>query len=233
MSLLKSLLSYAWPVTQWKGQGKYGPLAVVWEQGRLVVNSAHANQSFGNLHAIWQQCLEQQRVKSRPLRSILLLGFGAGSAARIIRNELGITAPITAVDGDPQILRIAREHFRSDHLRDLHLVEDDAHHFMQGHQARHDLVLVDLFHELDLAPGVDEEPFIHALCRCTAPGGLLCFNTIAHDASSTVRSQRTLRWMRHYFQDVEEHAYQGINRLFTATRPSAGNRSSSRPDPDI
>lgn len=221
MSLLKSLLSYAWPVTEWRGNGQYGPLTVVWEQGHLVVNSAKANQSYGNLHAVWQQCLHDQGVRQRPVQRILLLGFGAGNAARILREELGLQAPITGVDGDAENLRIARENFHINQLQDVQLVLSDALLFARTHPLAYDLVLVDLFHELDLAPQVDEAPFITDLYRCTAPGGLLCFNTIKHDAESARRSQRTGLLLRQHFGVVHEQIYQGINRVYAATRAPA------------
>lgn len=216
MSVLKSLLSYAWPITQWEGPGRYGPLKLVWEQGHLVVNSNNANQSFGNLHSIWQQCLDDQRVKERNPGSILLLGFGAGSSAHILRKELGLQAPITGVEGDPEMIRLARTYFRADRLGGLNLIQADALAFAHGQYQRYALVLVDLCHELDLAPGVDEEPFIGDLRKCTAEGGLLCFNTIVHNKESNERSQRTSALMRQHFNVVEEHLYQGINRVLTA-----------------
>ncbi len=221
MSLLKSLLSYAWPVTEWRGNGQYGPLTVVWEQGHLVVNSARANQGYGNLHAVWQQCLHDLGVRQRPIQRILLLGFGAGNSARILRREFGLQAPITGVDGDGEILRIAREHFHINRLKDVQLVLSDALVFARTHPLAYDLVLVDLFHELDLAPHVDEAPFITDLHRCTTPGGLLCFNTIGHDADSARRSQRTGLLLRQHFSVVHEHVYQGINRVFSATHAPA------------
>lgn len=217
MSFLKSLLSYAWPITEWKGQGKYGPLNLVWEQGQLVVNSDHANQSYGNLHAIWQQCLDDQHVAGRSPRSILILGFGAGSVASILRREMGIKAPITGVDGDPEMLRLARERFKVGRFQDLDLVLSDALAFAENHHRRHDLVVVDLCHELDLAPGVDGEPFIAALRNCTTAGGLLCFNTIVYSETSRQRSQRVSSLLRHYFDECNEQLYQGINRVLTAT----------------
>jgi len=216
MSLLKSLLSYAWPITEWEGPGRYGPLKLVWEQGQLVVNSNNANQSFGNLHSIWQQCLDDQRVKERNPGSILLLGFGAGSAAHILRKEIGLQAPIVGVEGDPEMIRLARTYFRADRIGGLNLVQADALAFAHGHGHRYHLVLVDLCHELDLAPGVDGEPFIGDLRKCTAEGGLLCFNTIVYNAESTGRSQRVSDLLRLHFAVVEEHLYQGINRVLTA-----------------
>lgn len=217
MSWVKSLLSYAWPITAWEGPGKYGPLRLVWESGHLVVNSGHANQSYGNLHAIWQQCLEDRKVARRDLTSILILGFGAGSSASILRKEMGVKAPIIGVDGDPEMVRLARTWFKVERLPDLDIRITDAMEFMEQHNDAHDLILVDLCHELDLAPGVDEAPFIIGLRKCTAPGGLVCFNTVVHDDASSARSQRVSDLLRLWFDRVDEHLYQGINRVLTAT----------------
>jgi spermidine synthase len=216
MALWQCLLSYAWPVPVWKGPGKYGPLQLTWESGHLVVNSGHANQSYGNLHAVWQSCFRDLRLQRDPPRNVLILGFGAGSAAGILRRELAISAPVTGVDGDPEMLRLAHEYFKVGQLRDVALVCQDALEFVSRCTDSYDLVLVDLCHELDLAPGVDEGPFITGLRRCTAPGGRLCFNTIVHDEESRVRSQRVSGLLGQVFHAVEEHMYLGINRVLTA-----------------
>ncbi|MEO8734822.1 MAG: methyltransferase domain-containing protein [Flavobacteriales bacterium] len=216
MQWLKCLLSYAWPMPVWQGPGRYGPLQLTWESGHLVVNSGHANQSYGNLHAVWQECLSELNLRRDPPGSILILGFGAGSAATIIRQEFGLSAPITGVEGDPEMLRLARDHFRVDRFKELLLIHSDALEFVERNMDRFDLVLVDLCHELDLAPGVDEEPFIAGLRKCTMDGGILCFNTIVHDAESGSRSQLVSGSLRQQFGNVEEHCYLGINHVLVA-----------------
>lgn len=217
MSIVKCLMSYVWPVPVWEGQGKYGPLRLAWEGGHLVVNSGNANQSYGSLHAVWQECLQEIKLADRQLKNVLILGFGAGSSAGILRKEMGISAPILGVDGDPEMLRLATTIYKVEKMSDLELVESDALAFVQANKAQYDLVLVDLCHELDLAPGVDEEPFVSGLRMCTAPGGLLCFNTIVHDEHSRIRSQRVSDLLRLHFNGMEEHFYQGINRVLTAS----------------
>ena len=216
MSVLKCLLSYAWPVPVWEGPGKYGPLRLVWESGHLVVNSGNANQSRGSLHEVWQQCFADANVAERPHATALILGFGAGSAASILRRELGLDTLITGVDGDPEMLRIAKEWFKMDQMPGLTLIESDALQFANAHETGYGLVLVDLCHELDLAPGVDGPEFISRLRSLTAPNGQLFFNTIVHDERSGTRSQRVGELLRLHFEHVEEHHYQGMNRVFTA-----------------
>ena len=216
MQWLKCLLSYVWPMPVWQGPGKYGPLQLTWENGHLVVNSGHANQSYGNLHAVWQECLRELKVERDPPGSILILGFGAGSAASIIRKEIGLSAPITGVEGDPEMLRIAKEFFHIDRFKDLKLVRSDALEFVARNMDRYELVLVDLCHELDLAPGVDEEPFLSGLRGCVSEGGHLCFNTIVHDPESRIRSQRVSKGLDQAFNMVTERSYLGINRVLVA-----------------
>ena len=75
------LLSSLAPVRLERAQGLHGPLELTLENGRSVVNSANANQSFGSLHRVWQRCFADiDLTRHRPER-ILLLGYGAGSVA--------------------------------------------------------------------------------------------------------------------------------------------------------
>ena len=66
MTLMR-LLSGLAPVRLERTQGRHGPLELTLENGRLVVNSAHANQSFGRLHRVWQKCFADiDLVRHRP-----------------------------------------------------------------------------------------------------------------------------------------------------------------------
>jgi spermidine synthase len=214
--LLRRWMSWLWPVRVERVDGLFGPLEVRWESGRLVVNSAYGNQSFGSLHRVWQQVFEDLDLRNHRPHSVLMLGFGAGSAAHILRNELGIQAPITAVELDPAMIAIANRHFGYDRLPGITLLQGDATILVHGLRERFDLVLVDLFDDLDLARGVDTNGYIHALRdRCT-DGGTVCFNTVAHDAGSDERCERVLHQLRKIFHHVRELRYEGMNRVFIA-----------------
>lgn len=213
---LRRWVSWLWPVRVDRVEGLFGPLELRWESGRLVVNSAYGNQSFGSLHRVWQQVFEDLDLRRHAPGRVLMLGFGAGSAAHILRNELGIKAPITAVELDPAMIAIARRHFGYDTLPDITLLEGDATILVHGLQGRWDLVLVDLFDDLDLARGVDTNGYIHALRDRCADGGTVCFNTVAHDAGSDARCERVLQQLRKVFHQVRELRYEGVNRVFVA-----------------
>ena len=196
------------------GDGRFGPLEVRYEAGRLVLNSAYGNQSFGSLHRVWQDVFNKIDLKQRPPASVLLLGLGGGSVPHIVRKELHISAPITAVEIDPTMIALGRTHFGLDRIADLKIVEADAIMHVHADRQRYDLVVVDLFEDLDLARGVDTLGFAHALRdRCE---GVLCFNTVAHDPVSEARCQRVHAHLQKVFGTVDELRLEGVNRVFIA-----------------
>lgn len=208
------LLSWLWPLSASRVDGHFGPLEVRWENGRKVLNSEHGNQSFGSLHRVWRCTLDQLDLRKDPPRSMLLLGLGGGSAIEIIRDELGIKCPITAVELDPAMLAVAREQFALDRHADLDVVLGDAMIQVHGLRTRFDLVLVDLFDDLDLARGVDSRAFMHGLRECCAAEGVVCINTVAYDERSNTRCEAVRKHAGTVFHDVHEIQLEEVNRMF-------------------
>ena len=216
MSTYFQLLSWLWPQRLASVEGRSGDLELRWENGRLVVNSAQGNQSFGSLHRVWQRVLERVLVPGQPPANVLLLGLGGGSAPTILRKERGLRMPITAVEWDPAMVALARQHFGLDALGDITVVEGDATIQVHALTGRFDLVLVDLFDDLDLARGVETMGFLHGLRDRCADGGVVCFNTVAYDEASDARCQRVHDGMQRVFHTVEEVRLEEMNRVFVA-----------------
>lgn len=204
------------PVRIERRQGRYGILELALEHGQLVVNSLHANQSYGSLHRIWQACFRDIGIEHTPPGRVLLLGYGGGSVARILRTELGLSCSITAVENDPLMVEWARTHFGLDKISGLTLLETDAVQALATLQQAFDLVIVDLFIELDVAPGTGEPDFLNMLRDKVLTGGTLLFNTIAHDAPSTALSARIGDQLRLRFGTVTDRRYEGDNVMFIA-----------------
>jgi spermidine synthase len=216
MGTFHRLLSWLWPLRVAVLPGRSGDLELRWENGRLVVNSAQGNQSYGSLHRVWQRVLERVLVPGKPPTNMLLLGLGGGSAPTILRKELGLRMPITAVEWDPAMVTLARKHFGLDMLGDITVVEGDATIQVHALPGRFDLVLVDLFDDLDLARGVETMGFLHGLRDRCAEGGVVCFNTVAYDEASDARCQRVHDGLRRVFHTVEEMRLEEVNRVFLA-----------------
>ncbi len=213
---LARLLSYVWPVRVWKGNGASGQLELTWEYGRLVVNSANANQSFGSLHRVWQAAFSDARIAQQAPKTALILGYGAGSAAHILRSELGLDTAITGVDHDEAMLRLASERFPLDQQEGIELVRADAFSFVAKCSTTFDLVVVDLFHDLDFVEGVNDPYFLRSVRRLVSSSGRILLNTVAHDEKSAFRSARLGAELRLVFKEVKEQHYDVSNRVFIA-----------------
>jgi len=115
----------------------------------------------------------------RRRRSVLVVGLGGGSVARVIR-ALAPGARIVGVEYSRDVLAAARRWLDLDALG-LEVVVGDAHRYLARSRRRFDLVVEDVFvgrgrnvHKPDWFP----EPGLGLAAARLAPGGLLVSNTI-------------------------------------------------------
>jgi spermidine synthase len=123
---------------------------------------------------------------------VLLLGLGAGSAARIVR-ALAPRARILGVELDPDVVRAAREHFDLDTLG-IEVVQADARELLVRERRHFDAILDDVFVGRGRAvrkPDWLPEPGLALAARRLAPGGVLVTNTL-DDAPDSARTLRRL-----------------------------------------
>lgn len=116
-------------------------------------------------------------------RSVLILGLGGGSAARIVR-AIAPEARIVGVELDPAVVEAAREHLDLDEVG-VEVVLDDAWAFLEGRSKRrgerYDAIFEDVFigqgdavHKPDWLP----LPGLEQAARLLAPGGVLVSNAL-------------------------------------------------------
>ncbi|MBP6575043.1 MAG: fused MFS/spermidine synthase [Flavobacteriales bacterium] len=185
MNLLLRALSWVWPMRIARYNGRSGNLDVCFQYGRKVLNTANANQSFGSLHTVWQRAFSAIGLKKKKPGSLLLLGLGAGSAVRILRKELRCAAPITAVEADPMMERIAREHFGLNDVPGVTVIIADAFNVLTSLPEAFDLVVVDVFNDHLIPEQLSDPKHLGQLLALTNLGGDLLVNTMAVDEAST------------------------------------------------
>ncbi|RPD49833.1 methyltransferase domain-containing protein [Hymenobacter sediminis] len=154
-----------------------GVLEVTWQEGRKVLNSAHANYSYGPLHKVMRYGL--LFTEPTTAGAILVLGLGGGSVVHMLRHEYQAPGPITAVELDPVVIRVAAEEFNIQPDATLHIACADAFAWVAtAPAAGFGLIVVDLFIDLDLPAGLYTADFWQQLWRLLRPGGFVVFNTL-------------------------------------------------------
>jgi spermidine synthase len=143
--------------------------------------------------------------------SVLILGLGGGSAARIVR-ALRPEAQIVGVEFDPAVVRVARARFGLDEL-DVEVVVADALQFLSEERRRFDIILEDVF--VGVGNGVHKPGWLplpgHELAAARLKrDGLLVSNTL--DEAGAVKRVLAARFPR--ILRIEVDGYD--NRVFAA-----------------
>jgi spermidine synthase len=179
MNFFKFISSFIYPVTVERTSSALNPLLEVRiENGKYVLNSEHANYSFGSLHRIFKRAFKMTRIGDKDIKNVLLLGLGAGSVPALLVDNFKINCPITAVEIDGKVLTLARKYFNIHRFDTLHLICADAFQFVQSCNSTFDLIVVDIFID-DKVPVQFETPeFLLALKKLMRNNGFLFFNKI-------------------------------------------------------
>ncbi len=155
-------------------------LEVAVVKGRKILDGAMVNYSFGGLHEVFREAFERLDIEKRDIHSVLLIGLGAGSVIHLLRRDLGVRAPITAIEIDPVMVEVAREHFGLDRWRNLEVIVADACEWVAQSTRRFDLVVIDAFYEAQVPAALRTTRFATHLRERIAPGGMLVFNQVSN-----------------------------------------------------
>ncbi len=108
-------------------------------------------------------------VLAERCQSVLLLGVGGGAMLRHLEAYLPAAA-VTAVERDPAVIALAREHFRIGGR----ILRADAEDWVAGRRGEFDVVLVDLYDSSGGAPVGDD--FWTDCVAALKPGGCMGVN---------------------------------------------------------
>lgn len=178
MARLKRTISWLLPQVISKSKGNVAPvLEVTWENGRKVLNGERVNYSFGSLHDVFRIALRKALPKKIKLQDALILGFGTGSIATILTEEMGFTdLQLTGVEADAEVIRLAREEFDVQRFANLQLVNERAEVYVQRSQEQFDLICVDVFVEDTVPEACRSEAFFRDVSRLLRAKGKMVFN---------------------------------------------------------
>jgi len=183
LNAFQKFLSYLFPVLIERVQGELDhELSVYLHRGTLKLYSDKTNYSFGQLHKVFQRALKDFDFKEKANSRILVLGFGVGSIASILRSELKVKAPMVGVEKDAMILEMYHSYFSKGYT-DLRVIQQDALEYVKKDSEQFDLVFVDLFVDHAIPDFCYDEQFLENLSRILSTSGTLLFNTISPSLS--------------------------------------------------
>lgn len=203
---LNYLLSYIKSVNIEKRMGEKLPLLEVnIRNGKYVLDGEKVNYSFGSLHDLFSDSFKKTHIKDKVIHDALILGFGAGSVADILTNELKMNCRIKGVEKDPVVIQLARKYFKVDDLKDTTIACEDAFNFIASDTELYDLIVIDLFVENRVPMIFLMKDFIAQVNLRLRPGGSVFFNKINDDAFQEDETSRLIQTMKEEFKgDVDK-----------------------------
>lgn len=171
---MKRLLSYIYPVTKTIESKYSGKLEITWYNGKKQLNSANANYSYGSLQRILKFGLK--KINLSKVNSVLILGLGGGSVIETLRQDFNYSGLIEAVELDPAIIDIAKTEFGIQQDETLKIHCADAYEFVKNHSKTFDLIIVDLYIDLDVPNKFLDLKFWDHILALKNSSGSIIFN---------------------------------------------------------
>lgn len=201
--MLKRLLSYIRPqVVATFESAISGTLEVVVERGKLILNTANTNYSYGNLQRVLYSGLQAIGIqKIRKMRNVLLLGVGAGSVIDSLYREIGFDGKVTAVDLDPVVLEVAQRYFNLKAFENVIVIADDANNYVNSCTHRYDLIIVDVFCDYTMPGFLFDAKFWANLHRLSNSGYILFNCILSQENAPKINNIITL--LEAYNRDVQ------------------------------
>lgn len=166
-------------------------IEVTWANGELVLDSENTNYSYGSLQRILRYGLRNISYDTiLKMDHILLLGVAGGSVIKTLVNEIEYKGKITGVEIDPDMIKIANEYFELDKIKQLEIVIDDAFEFVLKTKDKYDLIIIDIFEDINMPNFLFEKFFSERICFLLKEKGFVLFNTMILDEAHNVRNRQ-------------------------------------------
>ena len=138
-------------------------------------------QSGGVVRDVWRTVLKKLSHQSLTINNCLILGLGAGSAAKLVRKYWPV-AKITGVEIDPIMVKIGKKYLSLDKVG-VDIVIEDAEKFLLdiNHQPlaiNYDLILVDLYIGYNVPEKFTTKDFILRVKNFLAEDRIAVFNRL-------------------------------------------------------
>jgi len=189
--MLKKIFSYLIPIKIYQATSSVSKtIEVNWVNGELVLDSKNTNYSYGWLQRILRLGLKKigfERIAA--MNHILVLGVAGGSVIKTIVNEIKFEGKITGVEIDPEIIKIANSYFKLNTINNLEIVIDDAFEFILKTKDTYDLIIIDIFADMEMPNFLFQHFFIKRNCFLLNQEGFILFNTMILNSKENKRNE--------------------------------------------
>jgi spermidine synthase len=197
-------------------------LIVAIQNGKYVLNTKSANYSFGSLHRVFQKTFKKIHFIQKKYTTCLLLGGGVGSVPSIFYHELNLALKTDFVEIDSEVIGLGKRYFCLSKYPLLTIINDDAKCFLEKNTALYDVIIVDLFIDLDVPTYFTSEAFFISIKEKLCEKGSLIFNFVAYNYELKEKAKAIESKLKIIFEapkfSTKTLSFEGINKVIVVEK---------------
>jgi spermidine synthase len=131
-------------------------------------------------------------------KKMLIIGLGGGSIPKKLQKEFP-NLEMDVVEIDPEVIKIAKDHFNVRESKSLHLHAQDGRLFLARSQGQYDVILIDAYYSDAMPFHLATKEFFELAQRKLTPNGIVVANLISavtgrsgQIARSIIKTQRQI-----------------------------------------
>lgn len=148
--------------------------------GKVHIDGANVNYSFGSLHYVFKRIIRLYKNQITKSKEILILGFGAGSIAKILINDHQYSGKIIGVEAEPKMFDLAKEYAGINTWEDIEYEVELAENYLQKSSKQFACIFIDLFVEDEIPKPCLSHEFICNLEHHLKDDGIILWNCLTH-----------------------------------------------------
>lgn len=190
-------------------------LEINYYKGKYLLDGEKVNYSFGSLYQIFLAAFKHYKINEKPIKNVLILGFGAGSVAHILQNDFNLNCNITGVEIDPVVLELGHKYFHIESLPNTEVFCEDAFSFLQNDTQSYDLIVVDIFIEKRVPIQFLKPEFIYLIKNRLNEGGYVFYNKMSenqfHQNETMLLKDNLIKIFKHEIDTLNVKTHGSIN----------------------
>lgn len=172
--------------------------------GRRSLLVGGISQSGYLVEELWEKPIKKITNSQYPISNILILGLGAGSAAKVIHNYFP-KADILGIEIDPLMIKLGKKYFDLAEIKNLEIKIADAISIISNQQlaiSNQQLILIDLYLGDKVPREAETDEFIKNIKNCLHSSGTAIFNRLYYGSKKRRADEFAIK-LKNFFSKVE------------------------------
>lgn len=145
-------------------------------KGRFQLSTDRAVYSFDDKYINFVAAFKAIQTQKLQQKNILVLGGGLGSVVYILEKDHGIKAHFTLVEYDLNVIKLFNKYTKPRLRSDIKIVEADAEYFIHNNDMTYDMIIIDLFIDMEIPKKFRSPEFLELCKNNTTKNGTLLMN---------------------------------------------------------